>query len=57
MVQKFNGKRYENHTESVLLLLWNYVKGKYQKIFENNPHIFKCNASFTKRHFDLDIEI
>ena len=32
----------------VLLSLWNYVRNKYQKIFENNPHIFKCNVAFTK---------
>ena len=56
MVQKFHSKRYGNHTESVLLSLWNCVKDKYQKILENNPHIFKCNASFTKRDFDLTIE-
>ena len=33
--------------------MWNYVKNKYQKIFENNPHIFKCNVTFTNRDFDL----
>ena len=26
--------------ESVLLSSWNYVRDQYQKIFENNPHIF-----------------
>ena len=26
--------------ESVLLSLWNYVRHQYQKIFDNNPHIF-----------------
>ena len=26
--------------ESVLLSLWNYVRNQYQKIFDNNPHIF-----------------
>ena len=35
--------------ESVLLSLWNYVRNQYQKIFENNPHIFKYNVTFTKR--------
>ena len=35
--------------ESVLLSLWNYVRNQYQKIFENNPHIFKHNVTFTKR--------
>ena len=24
-----------------LLFVWNYVRNQYQKIFENNPHIFK----------------
>ena len=38
-----------DHTESVVLLLWNYVRNQYQKILENNPHIFKCNVTFTKR--------
>ena len=42
-------------TESVLLSLWNYVRNQYQKIFENNTHIFKCNVTFT-RIFDLTIE-
>ena len=39
-----------NRTESVLLSLWNYVRNQYQKIFKNNPHIFKRNVTFTKRH-------
>ena len=41
--------------ESILLSLWNYVRNQYQKIFENNTHIFKCNVTFT-RIFDLTIE-
>ena len=41
--------------ESVLLSLWTYVRNQYQKIFENNTHIFKCNVTFTKI-FDLTIE-
>ena len=24
-------------------------RNQYQKIFENNPHIFKCSVTFTKR--------
>ena len=47
---------YWNHTESILLSLWNYVRNQYQKIFENNPHIFKCNVTFTKKMFALVIE-
>ena len=39
-----------NRTESVLLSLWNYVRNQYQKISKNNPHIFKRNVTFTKRH-------
>ena len=39
----------------VLLALWIYVRNQYQKIFENNSHIFKCNVTFTKRHFDLAV--
>ena len=27
-----------------LLSLWNYIRNQYQKIFENNPHIFKCSV-------------
>ena len=42
-------KRYWNHTESVLLSLWNYVTNQYRKIFENNSNFFKCNVTFTKR--------
>ena len=34
-------------TESVLLPLWNYVRNQYQKISENNPHVFKCNVNDT----------
>ena len=41
--------------ESVLLSLWNYVRNQYQKIFENNAHIFKCNVTFINI-FDLTIE-
>ena len=41
------------HTKSVLLSLWNYVENQYQKIFENNPYIFKCNVTFTKRDLCL----
>ena len=37
-----------NRIESVLLSLWDYVRSQYQKIFENNPHIFKCSVAFTK---------
>ena len=39
--------------ESVLLSLWNYVRNQYRKILENNPHIFKCNVTFTKRDLRL----
>ena len=46
--------RYWNHTESVLLSLWNYVRNQYQKIFENNPHIFKCNVTSTLQCAWLD---
>ena len=35
--------------ESVLLSMWNYVRNQHQKIFENNPHIFKWNVIFIKR--------
>ena len=35
--------------EIIQISLWNYVRNQYQKIFENNPHIFKCNVTFTKR--------
>ena len=34
---------------SVLLLLWNYVRKQYQKIFENNSLIFKHSVTFTKK--------
>ena len=46
-----NNKRYWNHTESLLLSLWNdrNIRNQYQKIFENNSHIFKSNVTFTKR--------
>ena len=33
----------------VLLSLWNYVRNQYQKILDNNPHIFKCSVTFTMR--------
>ena len=36
-------------TESVLVSLPNYVRNEYQKIFENNPPVFKSNVTFTKR--------
>ena len=35
--------------EIIQISLWNYVRNQCQKIFENNPHIFKCNVTFTKR--------
>ena len=48
-VQKFHGlkvlKSYGVCSLITVELCWN----KYQKIFENNPHIFKCNVTFTKR--------
>ena len=47
---------YWNHTESVLSLLWHYVRNQYQKIFENKPHIFKCNVAFTKRDLQLSLD-
>ena len=34
--------------QSTLWSLWNYIKNQYQKIFENNPNIFKFNMIFTK---------
>ena len=27
----------------------NVIRNQHQKVFENNPHIFKCNMTFTKR--------
>ena len=42
--------------ESALLSLWNYVRSQYQKIFENNPHIFKCKVTLTRRDLDLVTE-
>ena len=39
--------------QSVLLLLWNYVRDQYQKIVENDTHIFKCSVTFTKRIMSL----
>ena len=36
-------------SEIIQISLWNYVRNQYQKIFENNPHTFKCNVTFTKR--------
>ena len=39
--------------ESALLSLWNYVRSQYQKIFENNPHILRCNVTFIKRVLQL----
>ena len=39
--------------ESVLLSLWNYDRDQYQRIFENNPQIFKRNVTFTKRELWL----
>ena len=33
---------------SYLLSLWNYMRDEYQKILENNSHIFKCSVAFTK---------
>ena len=33
----------------MLLSLWNYARDQYQKIFENKPHIFKRNVTFTMR--------
>ena len=42
--------------ESVLLSLWNYVRNQYQKIFENNPHIFKSMWHLPREIFDLAIE-
>ena len=47
--KNFHGLKYWSHTESVLLFLWNYVRNQYEKIFENNPHSFKCSVTFTKR--------
>ena len=47
--KNFMVQRYWNPTESALLSLWNPVRNQYQKIFENNPHIFKFNVTFTKR--------
>jgi len=35
--------------EIIQISLWNYVRNQYQKIFESNPHTFKCNVTFTKR--------
>ena len=35
--------------ESVLISPWNYVRNQYQKMFENNPPIFKGNVTVTKR--------
>ena len=40
-------------TQSVLFPLWNYVRNQYQKIFESNPHIFKCNP---REIFDIAIK-
>ena len=31
------------------------LETNYQKIFENNPHIFKCNMTFTKRITSLTL--
>ena len=31
----------------------NYARNKLSKIFENNPHIFKCSVTFTKRIMSL----
>ena len=54
-VQKFHGLKvlklyslfsYYSHTVD-------YVRNKYEKIFENNPNIFKCNVTFTKRDLQL----
>ena len=42
-----------NHTKSVIWSLWYYGRNQCQKIFENNPHIFKYNVTFTKRDFLL----
>ena len=50
---ELNWKRYWNHTESVLLSLWNYVRNQYQKIFENNPHNFKSMWHLPREIFDL----
>ena len=33
----------------------NYVRNKLSKIFENNPHIFKCSVTFTKRITSLTL--
>jgi len=39
--------------QSVLLSLWNSVRNQYQRIFENNPHISKCDVTFAKRDLSL----
>ena len=39
--------------QSVLLSLWNDVRNQYQKIFENNPHIFQYNVTLPRKIFDL----
>ena len=49
----------ENHAESVIT--WNYARNDYQKIFENNTKIFKCNVIFTKTdlwasHWKLEVQ-
>ena len=38
-----------------LNIMWNHVRNEYQNIFENNPHIFKYNVTFTERDLDSAI--
>ena len=44
-------QRYWNHIS--VIIICNYIRNQYQKIFENNPHIFKSNVTFTKRLWHL----
>ena len=41
--------------QSLFFYHCNNVRNQYQKIFENDTHIFMCYVTFTKR-FDLAIE-
>ena len=35
------------------LIIVDYVRNQYQKVFENNPYISTCNMTFIKRDLQL----
>jgi len=43
-VQKFHDQKVLKSYRGCFFSLWNYVRNQHQKIFENNPHIFKIST-------------